>query len=282
MWLWAMGGSHQLKVPNSRENPRNSMAHRILQNIIQHRRDNPCHQEGGSKMFRECGMGTAFLEPELCTKHCVRCFVSLGLKRIVEPGMYSDSHAEDEKLGQTESQSPDLSLGLMGLETHGSLLQGYCGRQRKSILHSGKLPQGRHVVVWQQGVLYSPWGCLEVPHGRSDEGSPWQWNRDGRSAYRGISGPLLGPTHRRIMGAVRSLSGAQRPEGWRYPEILYLHLYPISLHSTPHSQLRRWSPTPWSSASAGFSFNILLGREDGFPLGQRCLFPQWRHWICSK
>lgn len=75
--------------------------------------------------------------------------------------MYSDSHAGDEKLGQRESQSPGLSLGLMGLETHGSFLQG-CGRQRKSILRSGKLPQGWHVVVWQQGVLYSPWSCLEV------------------------------------------------------------------------------------------------------------------------
>lgn len=107
-----------------------------------------------------------------------------------------------------------------------------------------------------------------------NEGSPWQWNRDGCSAYRGISGPLLGPTHRRIMGAVRSLSGAQRPEGWSYPETLYLCLDPISLHSTPQSQLGRWSPTPWSSASAGFSFNILLGREDSFTLGQKCLFPQ--------
>lgn len=142
-----MGGSHQLQVPNSRENPRNSMAHRIRQNIIQHRRDNPCLQEGGSKMFTECGMGTAFLEPILCIKKYVRCFVSLGLKRIVEPGMYSDSQAGDEKLGQRESQSPHLSLGLMELETHGSFLQGYCGRQRKSILRSGKLPQGWHVVV---------------------------------------------------------------------------------------------------------------------------------------
>lgn len=116
-----MGGSHQLKVHNSRENPRNPIAHCILQNVIQRRRGNPYHQEGGSTMFREHRMGTAFLEHLLCIKRYVRCFVSLGLKRIVEPVKYSDPHVRDEKLGQRESRSPDLSLGLVGLETHKQL-----------------------------------------------------------------------------------------------------------------------------------------------------------------
>lgn len=66
-----------------------------------------------STKFREQGMAIAFLEHLLDAEHCVRCFVSFGLKRITEPRQHYDPHVTDGKNGPKSSWSPDLYLGLV-------------------------------------------------------------------------------------------------------------------------------------------------------------------------
>lgn len=89
-------------------------AHCCLLYSVKHNTDpkgNPHHQEVCCTKLREQGMGTVFLE-HLCAKHCVRCFVSFGLKRIAEPRRYYDPRVTDEK-NWPKSWSPDLYLGLV-------------------------------------------------------------------------------------------------------------------------------------------------------------------------
>lgn len=113
MWLWGQGGSHQLKVHNSIENPRKVsviVTHCSLCSVKYSTASK--RQPTSPRGVVHGGQGTrnehCFSWHLLRAKHSVRCFVSFVFKGIVELGRYHDPRVTDENLGQRESWSPDL------------------------------------------------------------------------------------------------------------------------------------------------------------------------------
>lgn len=101
------------------------------------------------------GMGTSFLEYLFNVPNTM--LGALFHKRIVEPGGYDDLAVPAENIGQSESWSPDLHLGLVGLGTHSSFHRRY-GKTKDMDSPLWKHHKGD--VLWQWDFKPNTWSCL--------------------------------------------------------------------------------------------------------------------------